>query len=1204
MSDENAGSAEEDPIEGPQDDPLGEGADPTEGMRPLRRSGPAGERLRSHQDLSPLPGIGPGPGLEGLPPGAGPVSGPQALTPGKPGGPVLGMRGPTQGQPPGAVAGPGQASPPVSSRPSLAKKTAPAAPAASASAGSAASGSLLGKIVPGASAMAASGRPALGRRQIGDVGEGASEGPGDSEGLPTQEGLPGSAPGPGQGGLPGPGTAGSSSPVSGTEGLARKVIDGDPRVRAATAAASAVGLGGAVNKAKDIGAKLATEAIKKNPIGRAASTVVDTAAKAHRAFKGGPQTTKGSKHGRKVAVPLVSIVVAMAILGGGMFAIQGSGGAAALMGPEGTAYAMEKAGEARVNESLRMAEFYSWSTGEPAVPWELVGGIEGVASKYGNRVEGYRNEPTARSGPDAPPGSQTYPVVYPPIVGDGGVGPFLVNPKHLQDNETSARDVYENCTAIRGAIVAQPQSGEFPDVANGESALIVTGGGTSIVTGSSFPWLKSSPKTCKNGVSNTSGGSSSGGSPVVTVTTPGGGSTATTAAPGGGSTATTVAGGATTTTARGLLPNPLLPPPLPPLEPPVNLPMTPIAFVTAQVASTTTTTTRPGTPATLPQATTTTPPPTAPPATRPEDARNPTTSTAPPGTPTTVRPTTTTVRPTTTVFVPPVVSTPGGGGGPVNADKAVAPRSPANYPLIDPQDSRAEALYVMHQLKTRAYQVFACFNKEGFPKTGAPPSNAKEEDLQCWDYDPALTKKALGWLTPAEQATSTTSSTTPPTTAPGTPEPRKITDVGDLEDLRLTGAGIEFWKALLKDIVGCPTAGSTNAANLPKDPVVVLKTACTSGTDVIQEIMREAWKLGDVDGYAALAKSQAGCASNGSVPVSADLEPATLEAINALKGVYEEAGNAEGISWTVLAALDYRENNNDPNRSTLSGEVIGTTNPDSGTVTSSKADSAQKAAAHIKAMASWVYGVEVNVSTGGDDIKKAFISYNRGTSYKTAGLPPDDSPYVMNQYDAEHNDMVFPNIPGETLAGMTDHRYGAFTIFVRLGGGTANPGCAPLSGNGIVAIAQQQVGLREIPDGCNCGPEIEKFLGSAATSLSDPDRPWCAMFVSWVYREAGVPFTGGQDGGYMLWGVTGVVAWFRANAIWEAGGTGTPSPGDAIAFGDEAHVGLIERVEGDMIYTIEGNSGNAVSRREYQKSDPWVMGYGRLTTPPPATAPA
>lgn len=337
------------------------------------------------------------------------------------------------------------------------------------------------------------------------------------------------------------------------------------------------------------------------------------------------------------------------------------------------------------------------------------------------------------------------------------------------------------------------------------------------------------------------------------------------------------------------------------------------------------------------------------------------------------------------------------------------------------------------------------------------------------------------------------------------------------------------------------------------------------------------------------------CATGTAIPSSAEIPPSAADAINALKADYEAVGAEENVAWSLLAAIDYRESGNSPDRSMLSGEVIGTTNPDSGAVTSSKRDSITKGAQHLKAMASSVYGVNLTSSSGGEDVKLSALAYNRGFIYKRVNQSADTSPYVMNQYDASHTDMVWPSINGEPLAGITEYgRLGAFTLFTRLGGSAASCG---LSDDELVRIAQQQLGLKETPDGCNCGDQIQKFLGSSG------GEEWCADFVSWVYNEAGRPFTGGMDGGWRVINVGVMHQWHVDNGLWfPAGSAEDPRAGDVITFNNDGHVGMVERLDDagtpgvpgdDVIYTIEGNTSDMVARRDYRRVGDTVVGWGR-----------
>ena len=106
-------------------------------------------------------------------------------------------------------------------------------------------------------------------------------------------------------------------------------------------------------------------------------------------------------------------------------------------------------------------------------------------------------------------------------------------------------------------------------------------------------------------------------------------------------------------------------------------------------------------------------------------------------------------------------------------------------------------------------------------------------------------------------------------------------------------------------------------------------------------------------------------------------------------------------------------------------------------------------------------------------------------------------------------------------------------------------------------------------------------------------EPWCAIFVSWVaeqcgFIEAGVfpRFSWCDDG----------IAWFVSRGQWMDRDY-IPSPGDIIFFdwdgdGSSDHVGIVERVEGEFVHTVEGNTSDSVARRVRRLDSVTIMGYG------------
>ena len=162
-----------------------------------------------------------------------------------------------------------------------------------------------------------------------------------------------------------------------------------------------------------------------------------------------------------------------------------------------------------------------------------------------------------------------------------------------------------------------------------------------------------------------------------------------------------------------------------------------------------------------------------------------------------------------------------------------------------------------------------------------------------------------------------------------------------------------------------------------------------------------------------------------------------------------------------------------------------------------------------------------------------------------------------------------------------------------LQGATATTAAAPVqaggtpAGQAMVNLARAEVGVAEQPPGSNDSPRISQFR--QATAGAPGPGPWCAYFVSWAARQAGVPI-GDSGQGYGL--VDDVMAWGqRTGKALPAGAT--PQPGDLIVW--DEHIGIVESVGTDgSIHTIEGNSSDSVARRDYGSDGGGAVGYVRL----------
>ncbi len=114
---------------------------------------------------------------------------------------------------------------------------------------------------------------------------------------------------------------------------------------------------------------------------------------------------------------------------------------------------------------------------------------------------------------------------------------------------------------------------------------------------------------------------------------------------------------------------------------------------------------------------------------------------------------------------------------------------------------------------------------------------------------------------------------------------------------------------------------------------------------------------------------------------------------------------------------------------------------------------------------------------------------------------------------------------------------------------------------------------------------------------------WCACFVSWCFNECGYLDTGTAP---KFAGCVGGVEWFRSREQW-ADNTVEPAPGMIVFFdwndpngesgpqdGEADHVGIVEKCENGIVYTIEGNSGDACRQNQYPVGYYEILGYGIL----------
>lgn len=109
--------------------------------------------------------------------------------------------------------------------------------------------------------------------------------------------------------------------------------------------------------------------------------------------------------------------------------------------------------------------------------------------------------------------------------------------------------------------------------------------------------------------------------------------------------------------------------------------------------------------------------------------------------------------------------------------------------------------------------------------------------------------------------------------------------------------------------------------------------------------------------------------------------------------------------------------------------------------------------------------------------------------------------------------------------------------------------------------------------------------------------PWCACFLSWGADQKKASIDGAPP---RFANVDEGMASFQ-NGKWRSPNddNNKPIPGDYVFFDwdrdrDPDHVGAVLCVDGNQLYTIEGNSGGKVAVQRYLLSDPRIVGYGVL----------
>ena len=157
----------------------------------------------------------------------------------------------------------------------------------------------------------------------------------------------------------------------------------------------------------------------------------------------------------------------------------------------------------------------------------------------------------------------------------------------------------------------------------------------------------------------------------------------------------------------------------------------------------------------------------------------------------------------------------------------------------------------------------------------------------------------------------------------------------------------------------------------------------------------------------------------------------------------------------------------------------------------------------------------------------------------------------------------------------------------------------------LLAIAAKEIGYKEKESnsqldtpGANAGDEnytkYARDLHKAGYYQANKQgAEWCDMFVDWCFLQ----LCGSRAEAEKMICQTGL---YGAGCSWSARYYKqqgrffeNPKPGDQIFFRNFGHTGLVEKISGSVITTIEGNTSNQVARRTYKLGSGSIDGYGR-----------
>jgi len=154
--------------------------------------------------------------------------------------------------------------------------------------------------------------------------------------------------------------------------------------------------------------------------------------------------------------------------------------------------------------------------------------------------------------------------------------------------------------------------------------------------------------------------------------------------------------------------------------------------------------------------------------------------------------------------------------------------------------------------------------------------------------------------------------------------------------------------------------------------------------------------------------------------------------------LYRDVAECAGMSWQLLATVDWMECKADPRYSPVHGEKLGSVNPD-GTAYSTKSRALAQCACDLIELAAAVYGIDLLARRplSVRALAAAFAAFRWGAILREHGVSPMEFPYSVAGLTAHHLKMHWPGIDEPAApdrpGGKFRDPFGAVPVLLSLG---------------------------------------------------------------------------------------------------------------------------------------------------------------------------